>query len=205
MKWFRRFLLLPSIVALVLIELLYAAGLVLWLFGWPYAERIQSNNDYDGLWDDNGPALFYYITLTVCVLINMILLPLTLIPWWKGYVSRWSIALILPYTLWIIALLTNILYATVRFISLDCSSQDQNITGTNTNFERYCYGSKVMFASSIVLMFASGICAGFLVWLLQEMLFQGIRKVHKRGKSRDAKLETVNRGPVYRETVTGAV
>jgi len=204
MKWFRRFLIIPSIAALLLIETLYLAGLVLWLFGWPYAERIQSSNDFDGLWDDNGPAIFYYVTLTVVVLITMVLLPFTLIPFWKGYIARWAVALILPYTLFTIALLTNSLYATVRFITLDCDDYE-NVNLPGVDLERFCYGSKVIFSASVVLIFTAGICAGYLVWLLQESIFQAARKVHKRGKSRDAKLETVRRGPIERETVTGTV
>jgi len=198
MKFFRRFLLVPASVAVLLLEFFFFAGLVLWLVGWPYAHRLQTSNDYDGLWDDNGPALFYYITLTVLVLANMILLPLTLIPIWKGYISRWSIAATVPLTLWILALLTNILYAMIRFIPLGCAGLPND--HSNLNYEdfdvdstEYCRGSKIVWAGTVVLMFTAAFCAGYLIWLLQETLFQGIRKVHKRAKGRDAKLETVRR------------
>jgi len=213
MKFFRRFLLVPAAVAVVLVEIFYFIGLVLWVIGWPYGQRLQSDNNYNGLWDDNAPAIFYFVLLAVLVLGSMVLLPLTLIPFWKGYISRWAITGLIPGTLWILYLLTNVLYATVRFIPLDCSDLSNGNTnatpgnvGNDDRYDKFCIGSKIIFSSTMVWMFTAAVCIGYLMWLLQESLFQGIRTVHKRAKGRDAKMETVRRAPVEveRETVTTA-
>eukprot|EP01088_Endostelium_zonatum_P001138 TRINITY_DN1142_c0_g1_i1.p1 TRINITY_DN1142_c0_g1~~TRINITY_DN1142_c0_g1_i1.p1 ORF type:complete len:198 (-),score=33.52 TRINITY_DN1142_c0_g1_i1:167-760(-) len=196
MKYFRRWLLIPSIVAVILLEFFWFASLVLWIVGWAYGQRIQSYNHYNGLWDDNGPAIFYYVLNIVLILVAMLLLPVTLIPFWKGYVSRWSSSALFPIVLWIIALSTNTLYGTIRFISVQC----QDAYNFRADYTRYCRGSKLIFSSSFLLIFVGGLTAGYLIWLLQETIFQGIRKVHKRGKQRDAKLATVRPG----ETVTAA-
>jgi len=202
MKFFRRFILVPSVVAVILLEVFYFIGLALWLIGWPVSDRIDDSNNYNGLWDDNAPARFYYILVAVLIIINMIMLPLTLIPFWKGYISRWSTALTFPLALWILAVLTNVLYATVRFIPLNCGNTAQLMSEQDYNNADYCRGSKIIFSGTLVLMFTAGICAGYLTWLLQEVLFQGTRKVHKRAKGRDAKIATVERGTVVRETVS---
>jgi len=242
MKFFRRFLLVPAAVMVLLCELFLLIGLILYIIGWPYGQRIQSRNSYNGLWDDNGPSLFYYILIIIMTLILMLILPFTLIPLWKGYVSRWSAAFAFPWAWWILWVLTNVLYGSIRFIPLDCGADAYNpqyiaygnfnntvptgqtgginINGTIFNatttytttfsnstyfaeadYTKYCRGGKIIYAGTIILMFAVGLVMGYVIWLLQEVLFQGTRKVHKRAKGRDAKV-AVARGPVERvETV----
>eukprot|EP01088_Endostelium_zonatum_P009353 TRINITY_DN22566_c0_g1_i1.p1 TRINITY_DN22566_c0_g1~~TRINITY_DN22566_c0_g1_i1.p1 ORF type:complete len:221 (-),score=18.57 TRINITY_DN22566_c0_g1_i1:197-859(-) len=213
MKFFRRFLLVPAAVMVLICELFLLIGLILYVIGWPYGQRIQSRNDYNGLWDDNGPSLFYYILIIILTLVLMITLPLTLIPIWKGYVSRWSAAFAFPWAWWILWVLTNVLYGTIRFIPLNCSDNGYNVNygyfpdnGNSTiygyaDYTKYCRGGKIIYAGTLILMFAAGITMGYIIWLLQEVLFQGTRKVHKRAKGRDAKV-AVARGPVERvETV----
>jgi len=245
MKFFRRFLLVPAAIMVLLCELFLLIGLILYIIGWPYGQRIQRSNSYNGLWDDNGPSLFYYILIIIMTLILMIILPFTLIPLWKGYISRWSAAFAFPWAWWILWVLTNVLYGTIRFIPLDCGSDGYNpqyisygnfnfnntypngntiggvlfngtlVNGTlayNTtlsnstyfaeaDYTKYCRGGKIIYAGTLILMFATGITMGYIIWLLQEVLFQGTRKVHKRAKGRDAKV-AVARGPVERvETV----
>eukprot|EP01088_Endostelium_zonatum_P007673 TRINITY_DN20026_c0_g1_i1.p1 TRINITY_DN20026_c0_g1~~TRINITY_DN20026_c0_g1_i1.p1 ORF type:complete len:226 (-),score=26.88 TRINITY_DN20026_c0_g1_i1:121-798(-) len=220
MKFWRRFLEIPATFSIILLEILYLIGLILWIIGWPYSRRLQ-NNDNDGLWDDDDVAILYFCIIIVVTLLTMAILPLTALPFWKGYISRWSITALIPLILWLEAWLTNILLGLIRFIPYNCGNDPENgdssyyVLGTSENAPnygngvdhqtQYCRGSKIIVASTIILMATAGFTALYLIWLLQEILFQGARKVHKRAKQRDAKIVTSGAGVVgteTRETIT---
>eukprot|EP00494_Astrolonche_serrata_P027843 UN28108 len=105
MKFWRRFLEIPATFSIILLEILYLIGLILWIIGWPYSRRLQ-NNDNDGLWDDDDVAILYFCIIIVVTLLTMAILPLTALPFWKGYIFRWSITALIPLILWLEAWLT---------------------------------------------------------------------------------------------------
>jgi len=225
MKFWRRFLEVPALIFIILLEFLFFVGLILWIIGWPYSRRLQ-NNSNQGLWDDASVAILYFCIVIVVTLLTMALLPITAIPFWKGYISRWAISALLPLLLWLECWLTNILLGIIRFITYNCSgdptsgdnryyqatsseffydasSSDSPYYGEGVdNQAAYCKGSKIIIASTIILMATAGLAALYIIWLLQEILFQGARKVHKRAKQRDAKIVTAGAGIVGDETTT---
>jgi len=224
MKFWRRFLEVPALVFIILLEFLFFVGLILWIIGWPYSRRLQ-NNYNPGLWDSSAPAILYFCIVIVVTLLTMALLPITAIPFWKGYISRWAISALLPLLLWLECWLTNILLGIIRFITYRCggdphtgdtnyyqatssefffdSSSDAPYYGTGVdNQVPYCRGSKIIISATIILMATAGLAALYIIWLLQEILFQGARKVHKRAKQRDAKIVTAGAGIAGAEQTT---
>eukprot|EP01089_Gocevia_fonbrunei_P003905 TRINITY_DN1386_c0_g1_i1.p1 TRINITY_DN1386_c0_g1~~TRINITY_DN1386_c0_g1_i1.p1 ORF type:complete len:207 (+),score=11.24 TRINITY_DN1386_c0_g1_i1:151-771(+) len=206
MKWYSRALLIPASCFLLLVEILLGLALALWVIGWPISHRLQDYKNNDGLWDDNSVSIFYFVCVAVFTLLTMFFLLGAVFPFCGGYFARWFLVSAIVTALFTIGVVTNPLYLTVRFIGIeDCDNSDitrTNPDGTVTVIpgdSDYCHGSKIIFSASMVLMFACCLAIGYALWLLSEMLFGAIRKVHKKG----AKEKTTH----VREhvTVTGVV
>eukprot|EP01089_Gocevia_fonbrunei_P007472 TRINITY_DN1861_c0_g1_i2.p1 TRINITY_DN1861_c0_g1~~TRINITY_DN1861_c0_g1_i2.p1 ORF type:complete len:238 (-),score=29.75 TRINITY_DN1861_c0_g1_i2:90-755(-) len=176
-------------VALFIIEVFFGLSLIVWIVGWPLATRLESNNELNGTVDDNTVSIFYFVFVIMLSAIIMFLLLGSLLPHWKGYITRWAMLSVIVFSFINLCMLANTMYLTVGYVGFkDC---DEHVDAD------FCKGSKLIFGSSVGLIITTSVSIGYAIWLLTELVLVSIMKVETKTKQSYEKLVNSSSDSIY--------